>query len=236
MNLNNLFILGPRMHLRTSLYEINRVALMIKSDFAKSQNQFDLFAENQNEMTEQDIEREWDFYHQTIAMVTNNALFCQLFSEYELYMIRVMDMYVRLKPHKNYNEPLDKGSTYKKYLDFINKELKINDHEHKDHWKEIILYRDLRNRMVHSGARYTSLCGSDKNAKLRQLIDTDHRFMIESFLLPEYEGIRETEYRCFYVKDISILTYVSELMLTDADIIIECLKRLVNGQPTNELL
>ena len=37
MNLNNLFILGPRMHLRTSLYEINRVALMIKSDFAKSQ-------------------------------------------------------------------------------------------------------------------------------------------------------------------------------------------------------
>ena len=60
--------------------------------------------------------------------------------------------------------------------------------------------------------------------------------MIESFLLPEYEGIRETEYRCFYVKDISILTYVSELMLTDADIIIECLKRLVNGQPTNELL
>ncbi len=241
--LNNLLYYRPRAMLRRSLNELQRVARLIEKNNSAMQSQFAEDASSglygNNDEAE---EKEWDFYHQSMVRMTNNAFFCQMFVEFEIYMVQLMDARFMIKNNKNYNEPRDNGSTYSKYLKFIKDELKIQGYDSRDEWVKIEDFKNLRNRMVHSAASYSSISNppvngknKDRSRKLKDLVDKDARFGIESFLLPISEdmGIREVEHGCFYVKDISLLSDITDLMLTEADHIFEHLQGNISEKRQN---
>jgi hypothetical protein len=81
-NIDNLIIRRPIWQLSNALEEICRVVKLIERNISEEQKKLDKWIEQPDtQVNEYDIDREWDFYHQTMVRISNNALFCQMFIE-----------------------------------------------------------------------------------------------------------------------------------------------------------
>ncbi len=220
----------PKMRLKGSLETIIRVAKFMERNVDQTLEDLIEYGKHPSaEMGYYDLEKEMDFWSQTITRVTNNSLFCQLFAEYEFYMQYLLETYYKNKGKPFYME----YRIYEEYKRFIQDKLKIADYEVSDTYLELNKYKELRNAMMHFASNYKYLDRSrsqrqlNRYLKVKDTIDDTEFISLENFLSPPlFDGTRENITGCFYIADTAFLESVSKLMLSDAEHITKALRNL----------
>ncbi len=226
----------PAGHLRCSLDAIMKIAQFMETQYQTVVN--DLHDARINQIYDVDgftWEREFDFWEQTVSSITYNALFCQMFAEYEIYMIKTLQMFNKMN-NKTYKLNRQIKADYCK---LIKQDLKIKDYKKNKVKEEIDKYYAVRNSITHLGALFGYLDVENKNGEInernknvKEMVETIKGFAVESFLYElsytSDEDVDDFEYihkqGSFYIRSLSLLSKVKDLMTKDAEYVRELMR------------